>query len=290
MQICAIIPAHRPDAGFPDRLRAVAEQVGCVVIVDDSASPEIAAELDRIASTIPGAVVCHHQKNRGLGASLNMGVNEAKRLGFGWVLTLDDDTTVDAAMCSRLAVSWNAIARTVPLGILAMSWKPNPERAMAKGRTWEIKKMVITSGSLMRIETWEAVGPFRENFIIDAIDAEYCSRVRAQGLRVVKLAEQGFAQQLGESLLIRWGPLRIQLNEHSPLRTYYRVRNSTVLVKERWRQDPAYIAGALYCDCQQLLAALLFYRDKMRHLKAMAIGLQHGCVGVSGFFPTGGQL
>ena len=282
-EICAIIPTYHPDLDFPSRLELVTTQVGCVIVVDDSACHVIASRLQPLATVHRNVVVLHNAHNCGLAASLNKGVREAKKLGYRWLLTLDDDTIVRQDMCRQLANSWAILSQTLPLGVLAMSWRQVSTRNTSATGAWRDKRMVITSGSLMSMETFDSVGPFRDEFIIDSVDSDYCLRVRAHGMRVIEVARQGFTQRLGHPRTVEWGPFRFTLQEHSPMRTYYRIRNSTALVIENWRREPLYLAGAVYCNLQQVLATLLFYEEKRTHFVAMADGLKHGWTGMFGF-------
>jgi hypothetical protein len=75
------------------------------------------------------------------------------------------------------------------------------------------------------------------------------------------------------------------LNEHSPLRTYYRVRNSAALVRQWGLRELYYASGVVYSNLQQFLAAVFFYENKAGHLKAMAQGLRDAWTGISGFHP-----
>lgn len=282
-EICAIIPTYRPDIDLSSRLERVTTQVGCVIVVDDSGSAAIASQLRSLTSRHRNLLVLHNEYNCGLAASLNTGIHEAKRLGYRWILTLDDDTLVMHDMCRQLVDNWNIFSQSLSLGILAMSWRSNSIRNTRARGAWRDKRMVITSGSLMSMETFDSVGPFRDEFIIDSVDSDYCLRVRARGLRVIEVGKQGFNQRLGHTRTVGWGPFRVTLQEHSPLRTYYRVRNSTALVMEHWRREPFYLAGAIYCDLQQVMATLLFYEEKRAHLVAMADGLKHAWKGMFGF-------
>jgi rhamnosyltransferase len=283
--ICAIVPTYRPDPGFQCRMELAAAQVGCLIVVDDSGDSEIACSLDAVAN-IPGSrAVLHNPSNQGLAASLNRGFEEARRRGYRWVLTLDDDTTLKPDMCQRLSEGWALISQSVALGILAMSWQPGVKHGRENSRVWSRRRIVITSGTLMSMDTFNAVGPFREDFIIDAVDSDYCIRVRAHGLSVIRLADQGFVQRLGEARTVGLGPLRVALNEHSPLRTYYRVRNSAALVKQWKLRELYYAAGVVYANLQQFVAAVCFYKNKAEHLKAMTQGLCDAWSGISGFDP-----
>jgi rhamnosyltransferase len=282
-KICSIIPTYRPDLDFPSRLELVARQVECVIVVDDSGCPEVSSKIDSFVSRYSNLVVLHNESNRGLAASLNRGMAEAKRLGYEWILTLDDDTVVMPDLCIQLYENWSIISKSIPLGILALSWRNSSGLGTGGRAAYRDKRMVITSGSFMSMDTYKTVGSFREEFIIDAVDADYCLRVRASGLRVIEASRHGFDQRLGNSRLVQFGPFRLALQEHTPLRTYYRVRNSTKLAMESWRREPAYAAGCLYWDLEQVFAVLLFYKQKVAHLAAMAVGLKHAWKGLLGF-------
>lgn len=285
LDICGIVPTYRPDADFRRRMEIVAAQAGLLIIVDDSGDAEIARSLDVLASVLGLPAVLHNPSNMGLAASLNRGFNEARRRGYGWVLTLDDDTVLLPEMVQCLSKGWAMVSQSTPLGILAMSWQGGSSRWRRKSSQWNRKRIVITSGSLMSMGTYDAVGPFRENFIIDAVDSDYCIRVRSRGLSVVRLADQGFIQRLGESRAVGLGPLRITINEHSPLRTYYRVRNSAALVNEWRHRELYYAAGVVYADLQQFVASVLFYENRAEHLNAMVQGLRDAWKGNFGFHP-----
>lgn len=283
-EICAIIPTFRPDDGLQQRIDRLAIQVGHIVLVDDSGDPATASTLETLAHRYSNLSLLRNQCNLGLAASLNRGIAEANRRGFGWILTLDDDTTVERDMCGQLVEGWSEISKAGPIGILAMSWGAGHQGQSVDRIEYKSKRMVITSGSLMAMAIFDHVGPFREEFIIDSVDTDYCLRVRARGLPVLQLARRGFTQRLGEPRTVKWGPFRRTILEHSALRTYYRVRNSTTLLMEYWWREPMYAMGCVYCDLQQLLATLFFYRQKDRHLAAMVTGVKHACMGLFGHY------
>ena len=66
-----------------------------IVIVDDGSTDETGAIADRLAASVPGAVVVHHERSRNLGGAYQSGIRRA----FGEYLILingKDDTPEDA--------------------------------------------------------------------------------------------------------------------------------------------------------------------------------------------------
>src|SRR5574340_1121725 len=91
-QICAIMTTYRPGEGLADGVERLRSQVGLVVIVDDGGCEENVASLREWFGDLVGVVLHHNLMNVGIAKSLNEGISIAKRKGFRWVLTLDDDT------------------------------------------------------------------------------------------------------------------------------------------------------------------------------------------------------
>lgn len=94
-------------------------------------------------------------------------------------------------------------------------------RCPADGRLWVEKRGIVTSGSLLPLTAYERVGPFREDFFIDAIDYVFCMRARAKGFRVVKVCRLGMTHCLGHMTKHRVLGIRVETYNYSPVRRYY---------------------------------------------------------------------
>jgi glycosyltransferase involved in cell wall biosynthesis len=66
-----------------------------LVVVDDGSRDETALLLRRLRADLPRLVVVAHPENRGYGAALRTGVEEAARGGYDYVLFMDSDLTND---------------------------------------------------------------------------------------------------------------------------------------------------------------------------------------------------
>jgi rhamnosyltransferase len=91
-------------------------------------------------------------------------------------------------------------------------------------------EFVISSGSLIPCDAFEAVGPFRADFFIDAIDVEWCLRARSMGRSCWLARDVLMPHQLGSGVIEV--PLAgVLLVRQPPKRIYTFIRNQLLMVR-----------------------------------------------------------
>ncbi len=280
LEICAVITTYRPDEGLSFRVERVRRQVGRVVIVDDGALQANVRELHSWFDGVPNVLIYHNPQNIGLAATLNVGVSIVREQGFRWVLTLDDDTLVYPTMVERLLANLRQVDGKKPVGLAGMSWVeigiPRPISTSPQNVLWEEKRGIITSGSLFSMDAYDDIGPFREDYIIGAIDYEYCLRARAKGYRVIRFTEVGFEQRLGRLSLRRVGSFTVKTYNYNAARYYYGFRNNVMNIRANLFRDPAYCLAVLVNSARMMAVVTLFETDGRRKARAMLRGAWHG--------------
>ena len=93
-RIIAVVPTYHPDDGVLGRLRALADQVHGVIVVDDGSGAGADQVLERAAAM--GIVVRRLDRNSGIAAALNEGVRAALDDHADYVVNLDQDTDLPA--------------------------------------------------------------------------------------------------------------------------------------------------------------------------------------------------
>lgn len=90
--ICALIPTYNNGGTVTDVVRGVLAQGLPVLVVDDGS-------VDGTEEALKGLdiIVLRHQKNLGKGRALKTGLEEARRLGYRFALTIDADGQHDPA-------------------------------------------------------------------------------------------------------------------------------------------------------------------------------------------------
>jgi len=278
--ICAIITTFRPDDRLYEGVGRIQEQVGFVVIVDDGECNENVLKLNKWFEGVNKVHLHHNICNVGIATSLNTGITIAKEKGYRWILTLDDDSLVRPNSVERLINGLISIKLNKPIGLIGMAWiEPNENtksKPIIENVTFLEKRGIITSGSLFSMDTYDRVGPFRDEFYIDSVDYDYCLRAREQGFAIIKLNEIGFEHSIGRSKVFCIMGLNVVVENHEAFRVYYEFRNSIVLALEYFKYDPLYSIATFLGRTKKLLKILLFERDKIIKLIEALRGLKDG--------------
>ncbi len=281
--ICAVVVTYHPDPALSERVTEVARQVATVVVVDNGSSPASLERLHRLAG--PGVHFILNGENLGVGAALNRGLTWALEQGYLWALTLDQDTEVLPDLVD--ALSRVHAACPGPVGILGCNYYDantgllfDPSKRDGPG--YQLAKVVITSGSLLLLSVFKAVGPFREEFFIDSIDHEYCFRLQARGYAVLFSFKPGMVHSLGTQKVHRFFWKRPITSNHPPFRHYYITRNRLVLAREYAATQTAWLSQDGLNACKAVLFVLLYEDQKVSKLKATALGALHAMTGRMG--------
>ena len=107
--ICAVIPTYDNGGTVADVVRGVLRQGLPVLVVDDGSTDDTAQKLEGLEIK-----VIRHPRNRGTGRALKTGLEEARRLGYRFALTLDADGQHDPADIPALVAA--AGERTLVVG------------------------------------------------------------------------------------------------------------------------------------------------------------------------------
>jgi rhamnosyltransferase len=278
--IGAVVVTYHPDAGFGDRLEATAAQVAGLVVVDNSADDAV-AELLRSAADRVGVQLVRNAGNLGVAAALSVGVRWAVGRGYEWVLTLDQDTVPRPDLVDGLVTVFQGCEFKSRLGAIGANYinafnsKVQFRAEWFHGRAWRECPTVITSGTLLSLAACDTVGPFREEFFIDAVDHDYCLRLRSAGYRIVLSRDALMEHSLGvfERTRVLGKPIAHSLQ--APARKYYITRNQLVLIREYLVREPRWVLDQVRFLIRDTARMLLFERSRLRKTAAVGLGVWH---------------
>lgn len=246
--------------------------------------------------------------NVGLGAGLNAVIRAADSEGVSHLLLLDQDSSPQAGLCAalheRCEVDSGRVAAIGPVAVppqgeafLPMRYfrrrKAMPAGAFSSeagtgSREDNAAKQNLsdvdflpTSGSLISLAAWRAIGPFRDDYFIDGIDVEWCFRAWSRGYRCM------LAEDL--TMVHRWGSSdadgRPQILRQSDVRTYYYIRNAVnglrlSHIPMRWK---------LHVSCRLAMQALVLLASRRGRASARRLvgrAVADGWTGRLGPVPT----
>jgi len=286
--VCAVLVTYHPDGGFPARLSRLVPQVGSAVIIDNGSADDDLTML-RELSTRPSLTLMCNFENLGIAQALNIGVRHALAAGYSWALLLDQDTQVDPDMVERLLTTHGSCPTPDRVAIVGSHFRDThgmstePLRLGARGETWEEVESVITSGSLLSLPAYSAIGPFRDEFFIDYVDTEFCIRARAAGYLVVQTLQPLMSHTVGAPTPHKMLWATKWTTNHSADRRYYIARNNTVLLREYGTSGGGSWQMKSLSRCFRLCKRIAFYeQDKLRKILAVVQGWWDGMRGNMG--------
>lgn len=233
------------------------------------------------------------QTNVGLSLALNAVVESAAREGFSHVMLLDQDSEPPAGLLDRLAERAHALeAGGEKVALVAPQLKP-PSEGFYKPIRYEWRDggqradlsavdFAPTSGSLINVNAFRDIGPFREDFFIAGIDVEWGFRAWHRGWSSYVATDL--------TMLHRWGEAvskaelgKQQILRQPPIRNYYYARNVVATAKLRhvpWRWRVKSCAGLAAQIC------LLALKGPTGSLQAVRQGILDGLRGRLGPAPA----
>ncbi len=270
----AIVVTFHPDARAYDSLVALAEQARPLIVVDNSATQASRSRLTRAFGERADTVtLLFNPENLGVAAALNIGLRAAAAAGAEWALTLDQDSRVTPHLAETLAAALAALPpaereRTAVLApeLLAPGGSLSAVRSVPSDAASREADTAVTSGCLVRLAAWQAVGGFDERLFIDYVDHDFCFRLRRAGWAVRTCGGARLLHAIGNATLVRRFGRTLSVNQHSPLRFYYIVRNG-LLFWRTYRGDSRFLRQDQLNTFKLLVKALLFDTRRCERLR-----------------------
>ncbi|MCJ2028294.1 rhamnosyltransferase [Methylobacterium sp. J-043] len=192
-------------------------------------------------------------RNRGIAAALNALAEAATAAGFRRLFLLDQDAdaTVETARALGHALD-RAVGADPPPALVGPAPAPKPghkapvyppRSGVTPRKNLRPVEFLATSGSLVDLAAFARVGPFREDFFIDAVDLEWCFRAWARGRSCWMDSGTAIPHSVGRGT-IRMRFLPVAMPDQPLFRMAVYVRNSAYSwrlphVPARWKLKQA---------------------------------------------------
>lgn len=254
--------------------RATDEQIARIVALQAEADhPVIAFDnggvapeaLARLRAT--GIAILSEGRNLGIAAALNALAEEAAKRGAAALLFLDQDAQADAAMVRGLVAAYGRLGQaSPPLAVVGPA--PSRAEADAKAPRYPVRPgiapvgdlvpvdFLATSGSLVDLAAFRAIGPFRVDYFIDAVELEWCFRAWAAGYGCWMARDVSIGHRVGAGI-IRSRRLGIAMPRQPLFRMATYLRNSVY----GWRLGHIPVRWKLRQAAYLPVQAALYWRD-----------------------------
>lgn len=293
-----MVSYHPEISVLQNLLRAVSQQVGLLILVDNGGGRAAAEALVSESIQIDVIDLGH---NLGLGYALNAGFASALDAGAQYVATFDQDSAPPPGLVDGLLSCHELLAargeRCAAVGPVFFDRRETRKTyfpfyfqqgrrivAAIKGQ-WPQAMVetdaLITSGMLVRADVWAQGVRYDDGLFIDYTDTEWCFRVRSHGYSLYGAMECEMGHALSDAVPTRVAGL--SFFRYSPLRRYYYFRNTALFCKApcvSWTWTVRLMAGLAL----RLCVNLVIDKNKWASLRMMLRGIVDALHGRTGKF------
>lgn len=217
-------------------------------------------------------------KNYGIAYAQNIGIREAKRNGYDYIIFFDQDSRPDINTIFKLKNEFCKIKREgVNIGAIGPSIFDSIDKRFYKGTglSREVPMQtssIISSGTFTSIEVINKVGGMANDLFIDYVDHEWCWRLKSNGYSVFISNDCYMSHKVGNKTLHF---LKFPFTISAPIRYYFQYRNYIWLfgmgyVPKRWKYK------TLLRKLFELILIPLIATDKITIMKQMIRGIRDG--------------
>ncbi len=273
----AVVVTFHPEESVEEHLKAVRQQVNCLVVVDNGSSVHRVEWLRRICSELDAELI-ENRANLGIASALNFGVGHAQSLGVQWIMLFDQDSCVTEGCVQTMLYDFEHSGWGARLGILVPRYHDRRLHTdIPQERVQEGLEAAITSGSLIRASTFVKHGAFVDALFIDAVDYEFSLRLRRAGYVIDQCESAMLLHAPGAPVVHSFlGRKRFRTANYSPVRRYYQERNKVWVTRRYLRSFPAFCAKLFFYSVKDAVKILLAEPDKWIKCRFMLRGFFDG--------------
>lgn len=287
-KVAAIIVSYNPDKNLLDSVNLLISQVEKIIIVDNGSIEEKRKDISSIKDIDNERIeVIFNEENLGIATALNIGVREALKQGFNWILTMDQDSKASKDMVEKMFEVYNNIDKKERKSILSIFPNFVDERIQSIEEnsvmnTYEYVDADITSGNLVKAEVFDKVGFFDDILFIDLVDTDFCMRLNEKNIKMIKVRDAILYHSLGESQSVKSIFGKFNTSNHSALRRYYMTRNRFYI----WEKYKDLNSFTLNRDKKlfkkEFIKIILGEKDKVNKIKMVFKGYKDYKKGIRG--------
>ena len=287
MNISSVIITFNPSVNVINLINSLMSQNVTPIVVDNGSK-----NFD--FSSIEGDDQIHLislNENLGVATAQNKGIQRAQELGAEYILFFDQDSTIPNNFVEDMMDDYQLISsQSIKIGALGPRFID--ERYKFYYKTICISKhglrtkhdvsninepfnstLLISSGSLVSVETLKEVGLMRDDYFIDYVDTEWCFRAESLGFKNYISAKSTMSHTIGDHV-IKLGYLNIPV--HSDFRRYYIIRNCFFMLKHNYIPN-FFVLQQLVINLIHNVLIVFLIRDKRFHyIKALCKGIWDG--------------
>ena len=258
--ICVGLTVYNPGENDLKILDSFCEIIDLVILYDNSEHPD--SGLQEKIGSCKNCKVLSSGKNDGVSIALNTMANFAVARGKSKIIFFDQDSELsdaDLGIYLEKILSYDSSDVAIFSPNIICDYIGN-ENSYHYAPLISAREWVITSGSCLNLAAYKSIGEFDEKLFIDLVDTDFCIRAREKGYKLFQLSTPIMRHSLGDVRSV----FNIKYYSHSPLRTYYQIRNKIYLSQKHIISNKLRVIASIL---KEVLKITLFEKMKILRFK-----------------------
>ncbi|WP_161158592.1 glycosyltransferase [Vibrio eleionomae] len=238
-----IVVFFEPDQSCQKFWLAIAQEHN-IIIIDNSANYSTSRELEKSAQ-----YTFHNANKGGIAGALNQGLTYIRDHGLSeWCCLFDQDSRPSFSFFSSMLNQISLINEKDKVALCApVYYETNLQKIadvieitnnkLKRHKYSDIKDLnivnatyTITSGSVINLSAWDAIGHYDEALFLDFVDIEWGMRASSIGYKIIVFPRIIMQHTLGDNPIKLWF---YTFPNHSSKRHYLYFRNVFLMIKKR---------------------------------------------------------
>ncbi len=279
IKIAGTVILYNPLPNFISNILRYLEDIDRLYVIDNSDQDFDKHESE--LSIFSKVVFIANKNNLGIARALNIAADQAIRDGYDFLLTMDQDSEVTPGMIKTL-LDCLETSNPSSVGILSPVQVYTSYKKKSSDKPCGDILTTMTSGNLLNLKAYRAIGPFLDKLFIDYVDHEYCMRLKINGFRIIQANNAVLNHPLGSVTEYQLLWKRFALGNHPPLRRYYITRNKFYLYDHYKKFFPDYFRPFFKYLAYEVVTILLYENDKLDKLRMILKGFLDNKKGIYG--------
>jgi rhamnosyltransferase len=265
VKIIGVVVIYKPDIDLLKNINTYLFGLDKLLVVDNSPCEQYAAIFEGCDKKIK-YMACY--SNIGIASAYNLGAEYAIDNAADWLLTMDQDSRFTDNAFSELVNLIKTKNGVHKVGIISPSHSQKRSRNMILEPT-----VVMSSGNFVNLKALSDVGGFEDKLFIDAVDYDFCLKLRSAGYKIIECGYASLNHKLGETRVKILFGKALNFHVHTPLRRYYMTRNALFYWKKHFHKHPLFVVREILNFPRNFLEILLFSSAKKSEIKCMLRGV-----------------
>lgn len=228
-KIAACVVLYNPAQSVEENILSYINYVSKVYVIDNTETKNYDYRFSSINQSEISFI--HDKRNEGIAKRLNQVCALAINEGFDYLLTMDQDSYFNESLIRRYFQCVENFDKKKEVSMFGVNYENQTQKESCD---FINVNFLITSGSIINLNSYKQIGAFDENLFIDFVDTEYCFKSIEKGYAIIKFPGIFIHHEIGTVSQQRSfkNLKKSSRSIHSASRLYYMTRNLFYLNKK----------------------------------------------------------